>query len=86
MSRSMHAVVHIVHAYSTWQLPKTADLWKAIVDRKHLFDGTDTHDSVTYSYTCMGGGGRVGSVVTRRAIDLKVRGSSPAHGGSRIAG
>ena len=31
-------------------------------------------------------GGRVGSVVTRRAIDLKVRGSSPAHGGSRIAG
>ena len=31
-------------------------------------------------------GGRVGSVVTRRAIDLKVRDSSPAHGGSRIAG
>ena len=31
-------------------------------------------------------GGRVGSVVARRAIDLKVRGSSPAHGGSRIAG
>ena len=30
-------------------------------------------------------GGRVGSVVTRRAIDVKVRGSSPAHGGSRIA-
>ena len=52
MSRSMHAVVHIVHAYSTWQLPKTADLWKAIVDRKHLFDGTDLHDSVTYSCTC----------------------------------
>ena len=31
-------------------------------------------------------GGRVGSVVARRAIDLKVRGSSPANGGSRIAG
>ena len=31
-------------------------------------------------------GGRVGSVVARRAIDLKIRGSSPAHGGSRIAG
>ena len=32
-----------------------------------------------------GGGGRVGTVVARRAIDLKVRGSSPTHGGSRIA-
>ena len=31
-------------------------------------------------------GGRVGSVVARRAIDLKVRGSSPAHSSSRIAG
>ena len=33
-----------------------------------------------------GVGGRVGSVEARRAIDLKVRGWSPALGGSRIAG
>ena len=33
-------------------------------------------------------GGRVGSVVTRRAtcIYLKIRGSSPANGSSQIAG
>ena len=39
--------------------------------------------------TCIiyrGGGGQVGSVVTRRAIDLKIRGSSPANDSSRIAG
>ena len=30
--------------------------------------------------------GWVGSAVARRAIDLKIRGSSPAHGSSRIAG
>ena len=29
-------------------------------------------------------GGRVVSVVTRRAIDLKIRGSGPAHGSSRM--
>ena len=43
--------------------------------------------NVLYAITLsVGKGGRVGSVVVRRAIDLKVRGSSPAHGGSRIAG
>ena len=31
-------------------------------------------------------GGRIGSVVTRRDIVLKIRGSSPANGSSRIAG
>ena len=36
--------------------------------------------------TRKGGGGRVGSVVTYRAIDLKIRGSSPSNGSSRIAG
>ena len=41
---------------------------------------TMEHDGNSYM------GGRVGSAVARRAIDLKVRGSSPAHGGSWIAG
>ena len=43
--------------------------------------------NVLYAITLsVGKGGRVGSVLVRRAIDLKVRGSSLAHGGSRIAG
>ena len=47
---------------------------------------THAHVEMFQSNNLLVAGGRVGSVVARSSIDLKVRGSSPAHGGSRIAG
>ena len=70
-------------------MPKRSVTAAALFQSRHLnvrYMSLLSHVHVAYCNQHGAKGGRIGSVVTRRAIDLKIRGSSPANGSSRIAG